>query len=203
MKIYIRITALILALVMGVSLVACDGTTPCESHTDRDSNGICDVCEMAIEKPAAKRGNKVGDLCYSHKLNRLNADGQVSIDDYRGKVVIINFWGTWCNPCKNELPHFSKIAEDYAADAVVLGVHSSWSGEESAESYVESNYADSHIVFCKDARLSASADVYYNLLGGNGYYPYTLVLDRDGVITYSASGALDYDDLALLIDGAK
>ncbi|GAA3496023.1 TlpA disulfide reductase family protein [Streptomyces prasinosporus] len=43
---------------------------------------------------------------------------QLDVADYRGKVVVLNVWGSWCNPCRAEAKHFAKVAEDYADEGV-------------------------------------------------------------------------------------
>ncbi|MBQ7387349.1 MAG: TlpA family protein disulfide reductase [Clostridia bacterium] len=206
MKNTLKILALVLVLATAVSLVACNNTggdnEECLVHIDEDGNGRCDDCNDKI-KSDEKQGNKVGDVCYTYDFNLLLEDGTVNIKDYRGKVVIVNFWGTWCNPCMSELPDFSKIASDMADDVVVIAVHSTNEGFNEPMAYVTDNFADSKIIFARDVKAGSSLDKYYGLLGGDGYYPYTLVIDTEGVITYSSSGGLNYDDLALLINDAK
>ena len=44
------------------------------------------------------------------------------MSDYKGKVVVLNFWGSWCGPCIQKLPVLNSIAEEYPDDVVVLGV---------------------------------------------------------------------------------
>ena len=214
--------SILLIISLMLALASCGG---CKGHSDKDTDGKCDECgeEMGLPEPddntndstdnggdntdkpdAPKAGNKVGNTCFDLDIDLLLADGTVNIEDYRGKVVVLNFWGTWCGPCKSELPHFSQLAGEMADDLVVITIHSN----PNVGGYDESAYdvtvklPDSKIIFAEDSALSNGMDKYYSLLGGAGAYPFTLVLDRDGVITHKQSGALSYDDLKLLVEAA-
>lgn len=132
-------------------------------------------------------------------------DGDFNIENLRGKVVIVNFWGTWCSGCKKELPDFNKIAEDYAEDVVVVAVHtSSTDGWEEPEVYIENNLKGSKMIFVRDVRAEGeTVDTYYTALGGRGTYPITLVLDKNGVITNKTLKEMNYSDLEAAIAVAK
>jgi thiol-disulfide isomerase/thioredoxin len=53
-----------------------------------------------------------------------NIDGQeVNLSDFQGKPVIINFWATWCGPCRVEMPHLQEAFAEHQGDVVVLGVN--------------------------------------------------------------------------------
>lgn len=56
-------------------------------------------------------------------LDNLNGNGTISLDDYRGKAVVVNFWASWCGPCKDEAPMLQDAWERYRGRGlVVLGV---------------------------------------------------------------------------------
>jgi cytochrome c biogenesis protein CcmG/thiol:disulfide interchange protein DsbE len=57
-------------------------------------------------------------------LDRLDGEGQLSLDDYRGQVVVLNFWASWCVPCKEENPALAAAWERYRTthDVVLIGV---------------------------------------------------------------------------------
>ncbi len=146
-------------------------------------------------------GHEIGDLAMALPLDLVNGEGQASIENYRGKVVVVNFWGTWCDPCKSELPDFDRLAKEYSDEVVFYLVHSV-QDKANAPSFITENLAESEMTFVYDAPLSSSIDMYYSLLGGKGYYPRTLVLDSSGVITFSIDRALEYDELKAVIEAA-
>lgn len=117
-----------------------------------------------------------------------------------GKITLINFWGTWCGGCLEELPYFDRIAREYAETVQVIAIHTD-SLHGTAPDYIRENYPDSPIVFAKDSP-SDGLDVYYSQLGGLGAYPYTVVVDEDGIVLTAISSTLHYDDLKAIIDDA-
>lgn len=145
----------------------------------------------------AEIGTKVGDLMATVEITTL--DGQtISIEDYRGKIVVFNFWATWCPPCKAELPDFSEIAAEYKDDVVIIAAHIS-SGSANAQSYVDTNFPKTDIIFAYDTVY----DEAYYAAGGNQYVPHTAVLDKNGVIVYTDSGLLSKAQLISIIESAK
>jgi thiol-disulfide isomerase/thioredoxin len=47
---------------------------------------------------------------------------EVSLSDYEGKIIFVNFWATWCGPCKREIPGFIELQNKYKDDLVILGI---------------------------------------------------------------------------------
>jgi len=155
----------------------------------------------AQKESSVPTGFEIGNKCPSYDVELVDGSGSVSIKDFAGKAVVLNFWGEWCGPCRNELPHFNELADEYSEDVVFLLVHSSFSAENTA-SYISQNFDGSKMIFAYDVLLSEYKDKYFSLCGGTDYYPRTLVLNRDGIITYAGDGALSYDALKAEIDGA-
>ena len=147
----------------------------------------------------AQRGNEVGDLCFGYDLKTVDASGITgeAIDPTAtGKITIVNFWGTWCTPCVNELPYFDQIASDYAEEVCVIAIHSSLSSE-TAPGYIAEHYPDSSLVFAVDDAADASGlnGAYYSALGGRGAYPYTIILDENGIVLAVFVSSVEYEDL--------
>lgn len=140
-------------------------------------------------------GKKVGDRCFPTSLSLISGDGGVNVSDYSDKIVVLNFWGTWCGPCVGELPHFDKLASEYSGEVVFIAVHSN-SGVEKAPEFISTNYPSSKIIFAKDG----ANEKYYNLVAGSGYYPSTLILDKNNVISFSEYGVLSESELKAEIE---
>lgn len=143
-------------------------------------------------------GNQIGDLCYGAPLRIITADEitEETIDPAsQGKITIINFWGTWCTPCVNELPYFDQIASDFADTVSVIAIHTNMVSD-TAPDYIAMKYPESNITFACDLE----AEEYYSMLGGRGTYPYTVVLDEDGVISEIFFEALEYEDLKAAVE---
>ncbi len=157
---------------------------------------------------------EIGSLCPSYDLEIIGPEGAtgLTIDPQKtGKFTIINFWGTWCGPCVEELPYFEKIATEYAEDAVVIAIHSYFDRETAPEwfvkdlpqeNYIGKQYEDMHIIFAQDytdSDTTPNDPGYYGILGGRGPYPYTLILDQSGKILHIFDGSLHYEDLKTIM----
>ena len=182
-----------IVLLLGIVLTMLAG---CNNDNIGDNN---DNGTNQGDEEKAVVGNKIGNECPSYALDLALGGGKVSVKDLRGKVVVINFWGTWCSPCMMELPDFDRIASEYSDEVAVLAIHSV-QGKINAPEYIETNFGESEIIFAFDQPLSGSVDMYYNLLGGGSGYPKTMILNEKGIITFSHTGMLSYEQLKAEID---
>lgn len=142
------------------------------------------------------RGNEIGDLCYSYDLEIVTKDGATgeTVDPTAtGKITVINFWGTWCTPCVGELPYFQRIADEYSDSVTVIAIHSAQS-KETAPEYIGKYYDGSKILFSWDDGAGFTGE-YYTALGGRGTYPYTVILDENGIIQNVIVTSLTYEEL--------
>jgi len=107
----------------------------------------------------------------------------ISLDDYKGKVVFVNFWATWCPPCRQEIPGFVEAYEKYKSEGlVILGVAVS-DKEGTVKSYVEKNKM-SYPVAMGDSKIIRDYEP------GNAI-PSTIVIDRNGNIFHKHVGFMD------------
>ncbi|MBQ8769225.1 MAG: 4Fe-4S binding protein [Oscillospiraceae bacterium] len=158
------------------------------------------------EPVSITQGNQVGELCYGEQLKVITPDGilEETVDPTQtGKVTVINFWGTWCTPCCAELPFFAQVADEYGDSVSVFAVHSYLLAAETAAAYVADNYAGSNLTFLADYAIDdVGTSGYYSTLGGRGTYPYTVVLDEDGVISKIFVSSVTYESLKAAVEEA-
>ncbi|HUQ94828.1 MAG TPA: TlpA disulfide reductase family protein [Bryobacteraceae bacterium] len=105
-----------------------------------------------------------------------DADGRtVKLSDYRGKVVLLNFWATWCGPCKIEIPWFTDFEQKFKDRGfAVLGVSMDEDGWDTVKPYIEDRKVNYRVVMGSDE----VADIY----GGVTSLPTTFLVDRQGKI---------------------
>ena len=126
----------------------------------------------------------------------------VKLSDYKGKVVLLNFWATWCGPCKLEIPWFVEFEQTYKESGfAVLGVSMDEEGWEVVKPYVEKAKINYRIVIGDDM----TAQNY----GGVDSLPTSFMLDREGRIAATHVGLVSkssyQNDIKTLIgtSGAK
>lgn len=95
------------------------------------------------------------------------------LSDFRGKVIILDFWATWCPPCRAEIPHFIELYNEYKDDGVeIIGVTMDWNASRQAAPFVRENGINYTILIGKQE----VADLY----GGVISIPTTFLIDREG-----------------------
>lgn len=171
-----------------------------KTPTPEDTTQSDTAAEGDTGEPLPPRGNEVGNLCVSTELALYTGGESFAVDNNRGKVTVINFWGTWCGPCIAELPHFEEVAKDYADTVTVVAVHSNYKAPTAAE-WISKNYPDTSILFAQDPDDGMNG-AYYTSLGGEGDFPMTIIVDAEGVITFTRRGSLTHDELVAAVEDA-
>ena len=106
--------------------------------------------------------------------------GTVSLADLRGQVVMVNFWATWCGPCREEMPHLEALHQRYGAlGFTLLGVNVE-ENSENAEAWLEEMPVSFPILFDPENRVSELYDVVA--------MPSTVLVDRQGNLRFSHHG---------------
>jgi cytochrome oxidase Cu insertion factor (SCO1/SenC/PrrC family)/thiol-disulfide isomerase/thioredoxin len=162
---------------------------------DRDVRilmGLQGVSMAQVAIPAPQAGHPAPAL----SLPGLRG-GTVSLNSLRGKVVVLNFWATWCTPCKSEMPLLQRWYHSVKGKGVVvLGVDQQ-EGRKDVEPFVRKVHVDYPIALDTDGVASAQFDV--------AGLPTTLVIDRQGIVRSFKPGILDepYLDSQLrsIVDG--
>jgi peroxiredoxin len=138
-----------------------------------------------IEEPdKLPTGIKQGSLASDFSLTDLNGE-TVKLSDYRGKKVLLNFWATWCPPCKAEMPYMQKFYEQYKSEGFeVLAVNSTVTekSRDDVGRFVEEYGLTFSIPMDEKNQVSSN----YEILA----YPTSFFIDSDGVIRSVAIGGM-------------
>ena len=117
-----------------------------------------------------------------------DAEGKpVKLSDYRGKVVLLNFWATWCGPCKIEIPWFMEFEQQYKdKDFAVLGVSLDEDGWDAVKPYIASRKVNYRVV--------VGTEQVAQLYGEVDSLPTTFMIDREGRIAAVHIGLVSKND---------
>lgn len=132
------------------------------------------------------------------ELPLTTVEGKVlRLADFRGKVVLVNFWATWCGPCLQEIPELVRFQEAYAGKGVVVGVtFMDPVGQEKLLTFKKDKKINYPIVYGAPKTLSNLA----RALGGVFGLPVSKLLDQEGRLVSSHTGALTEKTLRRLVD---
>jgi peroxiredoxin len=137
------------------------------------------------------RGIDQGDRAVDFTLKTLNGR-EVSLDDYLGSPVLINFWAAWCPPCRAEIPDLAAAYRVHQADGlVILGV-SVQDKPEIVEPFIEYMGMTYPVLLDTDAQVMNT----YRLLG----LPTTIVVNREGRILARHSGIITPEQIEGYLD---
>lgn len=164
-----KLTACILSLTLFL-VSACSSSVEPES-TQTLPNGYEATTTPTI---VPQEGLDIGDIAPDFEL--VSADGEVyKLSDFRGQVVLLNFWATWCGYCREEMPMMQDMYEEYGNGG--LAIFAVDVGETKAE--VESFMQELGLTF--PALLDQDKRVYRNYNKSNGI-PQTYIIDKNGII---------------------
>ncbi|WP_077211241.1 redoxin domain-containing protein [Bacillus dakarensis] len=134
-----------------------------------------------IDLSSVKEGNPAPDF----ELTTLEGE-TVRLSDYQGKKVILNFWATWCPPCKAEMPHMQNFYEenkDKGIEILAVNLTNMDNGSEAIESFVKDYGLTFPIPLDQDGEIGAAYQAFT--------IPTSYILDTKGIITKKIVGPMD------------
>lgn len=146
-------------------------------ETEIDAQTDSSKPEQAVSYQALSEGDAAPDFTASL------ADGTTfTLSEQQGKVILLNFWATWCGPCVREMPAFERLYLEYGEDAAILAVNC-LEDTGTVDAFISENEYTFPIAYDTDG----SINMRYPTQG----IPYTLVIDKEGVIQKIYVGAAD------------
>lgn len=150
--------------------------------------------ETAVQDPALSilaEAPQAGHLAPDFTVQSLDGE-EVSLSNYQGMPVVLNFWATWCLPCRAEIPHFQEASERYAGQVAILGLNDGETADVVAP-FVHDFGMTYPVLLSPDNQVSRR----YRVLA----LPTTLFINADGVITEVYPGIINGAVLQTRIEG--
>ncbi|TLY17170.1 MAG: TlpA family protein disulfide reductase [Nitrospirae bacterium] len=163
-------------MLLSLSVAAC--------NADSESNAIGNL-DFPPDSVLTET-SQVGHLAPDFLLQTLDGR-EIHLSDYRGHVVFLNFWATWCGPCKIEMPAIEKLYREFRPKGLAVVAVSS----DSEGAAVTRPYRDS---LGLSFTIAHDPEMLVGRLYGVHSLPLTFLVNREGVITHQIFGARDWDD---------
>jgi thiol-disulfide isomerase/thioredoxin len=125
-------------------------------------------------------GTKIGDLAPGFTLEDLQGE-RISLSDFREKVVILDFWASWCPPCRSSMPHLDELHKRYQSEGLVVVAVSLDPDMADISNFLEENGFTDLVVLWESPTAAQAVKTLYSISG----IPHTFVIDRQGIIRYS------------------
>ena len=175
------------AIALGFLLtVGCAAPPPPRASTVRTPVGVVAATPEMPPTPPALPEVTPTPAVTAQDFSLVNVDGtRVSLRALRGRWVIVNFWATWCAPCREEMPYLQSLAETHAAELAVLGINMREDAAALAAFLAEVPVTFPILTQPDDATL-----LWYGPRG----LPLTYVIAPDGTVAYQQYGPLQPED---------
>jgi thiol-disulfide isomerase/thioredoxin len=144
---------------------------------------------------AAVRVNAIGVNEHLPHFSARTLDGErITTESVKGKVVLLDFWATWCPPCKSEEPAIENIIKDFSKDGLLVLAVNMGEPRRRVKKYLESSPRSSKVVLAEDTTLAAICDA--------RSYPLYVLIDREGQVVGVQRGAAGESALRRLLSKA-
>lgn len=184
-------------LIIAVAIIVVNIWKPSDVESEKKISSEKEANTKEVSEIEQQSSLEVGAEAPDFELKTLDGQ-QVKLTDFRGKKVILNFWATWCPPCKAEMPHMQNFyLKNQNKDVTLLAVNltSSDKGLDVVDEFV------------KDYQLTFPILLDTEGVVGNMYKVYSIptsyILDSKGIITQKIVGPMDEDRMNQLITSIK
>lgn len=140
--------------------------------------------ELVEVEESDKVGIRKGELAPDFELSTIDGE-TVKLSDYKGKRVMLNFWATWCPPCRAEMPDMQKFQENKDVQVLAVNLTETESDPDNVQEFMDE--LNLTLTTPLDAESAVSNE--YNVVA----YPTTYMIDSNGRIQFIMMGAMNYD----------
>lgn len=184
-------TLVILAVLLGGAYFVASRNTDSENNViENNVTGSSTPNSTPSVQDEGENKNTASNLKPAIDFELSDLEGNtVKLSDYKGKIVFVNFWATWCPPCKKEMPEFNEASKEFEqnGDAILLAVNLTTGGaqretEEKVRKFIDDNGYTMKVLLDKTGRVADQYKIYS--------IPTTYVIDKDGNVSTYYEGAI-------------
>jgi thiol-disulfide isomerase/thioredoxin len=165
-----KVKTLVVSLMLGFSAIIL-------SSCSRTPSGTEGTVEVGREAPKFKLPDLSGQV--------------VALDQYKGKIVMLDFWATWCGPCRMSMPILENLQKEYPNDMTLLAVNLQEPRDE-VRNFVREHDIHSRVVLDESGSVGETY--------GAGAIPMQVLIDRQGIVRYVIVGVKSASELRKMIN---
>ncbi|HLR02805.1 MAG TPA: TlpA disulfide reductase family protein [Virgibacillus sp.] len=150
------------------------------NSTGAGSDGESNDDVETSEEVGLSKGNMAPDF----ELETIDGES-VKLSDYRGQKVIVNFWATWCPPCRAEIPDLQKVYDNTDVEILAVNLTDTESDEGKVKPFVDDFEMTFPVLMDQESDVATTYEV--------AAYPTSYMIDSDGHIQFVAMGAMNYE----------
>ena len=167
-----------------------------EENAGADQSGGEETQESEDEAEQQKTPAPLADLELTDQFGNTH-----TLSDYKGKVMFLNFWATWCGPCRNEMPDIQKLYDEYSAqgedaEVVILGIAGPGIGQEESAEEIADFMTENGYTY--PVLMDTSGEMFTQY--GISAFPTTFMIDKDGNVYGYVPGQMTEDIMRSIID---
>lgn len=167
-----------------------------EENAGADQSGGEETQESEDEAEQQKTPAPLADLELTDQFGNTH-----TLSDYKGKVIFLNFWATWCGPCRNEMPDIQKLYDEYSAqgedaEVVILGIAGPGIGQEKSAEEIADFMTENGYTY--PVLMDTSGEMFTQY--GISAFPTTFMIDKDGNVYGYVPGQMTEDIMRSIID---
>lgn len=141
-------------------------------------------CDNSTTESQVSNGGLVGNVAPDFTLTDMQGQ-QVSLSQFRGKVVVLNFWATWCPPCREEMPSMERLYREFESQGLVmLAVNVEANGKQMVAKFLQKTPHSFPILLDSDNIAQNAYGVFR--------FPESFIIDRNGVVVEKIIGGRDW-----------
>ncbi|NMH68913.1 redoxin domain-containing protein [Bacillus sp. RO3] len=184
----------IVALLIGIFLVNLFQ----DQQEKKEREEAAQLASESMDLSDAKQGLAKGDRAPDFELTTLEGE-TIKLSDYQGKKVILNFWATWCPPCKAEMPHMESYYEDYAeeenVEILAVNLTSMDDGKKAVQQFVDGYELTFPIPMDEEGKVGDEYRVFT--------IPTTYMIDTGGIIQHKIVGPMNEEMMSKMVEGME
>ena len=154
---------------------------------------LVDPSPVSMSSTSSVTSSLIGNIRPDFTLES-NKGQRVTAADFSGKTMLINFWATWCGPCRQEMPMLMDLQRQYGSNGLqIVGI--ALDDAQSVSSFV-STYGITYPILVGESDVFDTSAAYGNV---DGVLPHTVLVDKNGIVRWQYAGKIHSEDVTGLL----